>query len=154
MKSDDRQQSQLIPHLFRTEYRKIVSVLCTRFGFGQMEAAEDIASETFLAAVQTWPLEGLPPHPVAWLYHVAKNKARNYLQREAVFKSKIAPVEKAGTAGVESEGEIDLSPGNIEDSQLRMMFAVCHPSIPARRRSGYRFAYFAVLGSKKLRMLS
>ena len=82
-------QSELIPHLFRTEYRKIVSVLCTRFGFEHMETAEDIASETFLAAVQTWPLDGLPPHPVAWLYHVAKNKARNYLQREAVFEGKI-----------------------------------------------------------------
>src|ERR1700730_18398431 len=49
----------LIPHLFRTEYRKIVSVLCTRFGFARMEAAEDIASETFLAAMQTWPTDGL-----------------------------------------------------------------------------------------------
>lgn len=92
-------QDELIPHLFRTEYRKIISVLCTRFGFAQMEAAEDIASETFLAAVATWPLEGLPPHPVAWLYHVAKNKARNYLQREAVFKSKIAPALKSPRQG-------------------------------------------------------
>src|ERR1700722_13285626 len=70
----------LLPHLFRAEYRKIVSVLCTRFGFDRMEAAEDIASEAFLAAMQTWPLSGLPPHPIAWLYHVAKNKARNFLQ--------------------------------------------------------------------------
>jgi RNA polymerase sigma-70 factor (ECF subfamily) len=142
------EQSQLIPHLFRTEYRKIVSVLCTRFGFGQMEAAEDIASETFLSAVQTWPLEGLPPHPVAWLYHVAKNKARNYLQREAVFKSKIAVELKK--AGVESEGEIDLSPGNIEDSQLRMMFAVCHPSIPAEAQIGLSLRILCGFGIEEI----
>jgi RNA polymerase sigma factor (sigma-70 family) len=107
-----------------------------------MEAAEDIASETFLAAMQTWPHDGLPPHPVAWLYHVAKNKARNYLQREAVFKGKIVQELKrpeagaSGWAGGREGAEIDLSPGNIEDSQLRMMFAICHPSIPAEAQIG------------------
>jgi RNA polymerase sigma factor (sigma-70 family) len=141
-------QDQLIPHLFRTEYRKIVSVLCARMGFGQMEVAEDIASETFLAAMQTWPLAGLPPHPVAWLYHVAKNKARNHLQREAVFKSKIA-VELKKT-GVESEGEIDLSPGNIEDSQLRMMFAICHPSIPAEAQIGLSLRILSGFGVEEI----
>jgi len=54
---------ELIPHLFRTEYRKIVSVLCSHFGFDQMETAEDIASETFLTAAQTWGLNGAPPNP-------------------------------------------------------------------------------------------
>jgi RNA polymerase sigma factor (sigma-70 family) len=142
------EQSQLIPHLFRTEYRKIVSVLCTRFGFGQMEVAEDIASETFLTAVQTWPLEGLPPHPVAWLYHVAKNKARNYLQREAVFSDKIAVELKK--ACVEAEEEIDLSPGNIEDSQLRMMFAICHPSIPAEAQIGLSLRILCGFGIEEI----
>jgi RNA polymerase sigma-70 factor (ECF subfamily) len=140
-------QQDLIPHLFRTEYRKIVSVLCARFGFDQLEAAEDLASETFLAAVQTWPTEGIPPNPVAWLYHVAKNKARNHLLREAVLKGKIAPelrktgegsaaVHWASGDGEGQPGKIDLSPGNIEDSQLRMMFSVCHPSIPPEAQVG------------------
>jgi RNA polymerase sigma factor (sigma-70 family) len=141
-------QSELIPHLFRTEYRKIVSVLCTRFGFEHMETAEDIASETFLAAVQTWPLDGLPPHPVAWLYHVAKNKARNYLQREAVFEGKITVELK--NAGVEAEGEIDLSAANIEDSQLRMMFAICHPSIPAEAQIGLSLRILCGFGIEEI----
>jgi RNA polymerase sigma-70 factor (ECF subfamily) len=141
-------QSELIPHLFRTEYRKIVSVLCARMGFGQMEVAEDIASETFLAAMQTWPLAGLPPHPVAWLYHVAKNKAKNYLQREAVFNGKIAVELKKSF--VESEGEIDLSPGNIEDSQLRMMFAICHPSIPAEAQIGLSLRVLCGFGIEEI----
>jgi len=142
-------QNELIPHLFRTEYRKIVSVLCTRFGFGQMEAAEDIASDTFLAAVQSWPLDGLPPNPVAWLYHVAKNKARNYLQREAVFNRKIAPVLKEPEAGPEA-GEIDLSPANIEDSQLRMMFAICHPSIQAEAQIGLSLRILCGFGIEEI----
>ena len=142
------EQSELIPHLFRTEYRKIVSVLCARMGFGQMEVAEDIASETFLAAMQTWPLAGLPPHPVAWLYHVAKNKARNYLQRESVFKGKIAV--RIEECGVDATGEIDLSPGNIEDSQLRMMFAICHPSIPAEAQIGLSLRILCGFGIEEI----
>src|SRR5688572_17749616 len=121
----DMEQQELIPHLFRTEYRKIVAVLCKRFGFNQMEIAEDIASDTFLAAAQTWGIKGLPANPVAWLYNVAKNKAKNFLQRDHLFDSKIAPAIKSSS----TEGyEIDLSPQNINDSQLQMMFAICHPA--------------------------
>jgi predicted RNA polymerase sigma factor len=64
------QQPELIPHLFRTEYRKIIAVLCKRFGFEQIETAEDIASDTFMTAAQTWGLQGIPQNPVAWLYTV------------------------------------------------------------------------------------
>ena len=84
-------KEELIPHLFRTEYRKIVSVLAKRFGFEQLEIAEDITSETFLTATQTWGLQGIPENPTAWLYYVAKNKAKNFLQRTAVFINKVSP---------------------------------------------------------------
>ena len=88
----------VIPHLFRMEYRKIVAVLSKRFGFEQIEIAEDIASDTFLTATQTWGMNGLPENPVAWLYSVAKNKARNHLQRNTVFEHKIAPELKSNAA--------------------------------------------------------
>lgn len=118
----------VIPHLFRTEYRKIVSVLCRHFGFREIEVAEDIASETFQAAMQAWGIEGLPPNPAGWLYNTAKNKAKNHLHRESIFRDKIAP-ELQKTAQQSDSADIDLSFQNITDSQLQMMFAVCHPSI-------------------------
>ena len=52
--------NQLIPHLFRTEYSKITSVLVNRFGFEHIEVAEDIASDTFLLAAETWGMKGVP----------------------------------------------------------------------------------------------
>jgi predicted RNA polymerase sigma factor len=82
--------------------------------------------------MQTWPLEGVPPNPVAWLYHVAKNKARNYLTREAVFARRVLPECKAE----KEDWEIDLSAANIGDSQLRMMFSVCHPAIGVEAQVG------------------
>src|SRR5215471_11363735 len=130
------QQQELIPHLFRTEYRKIISVLYKRFGFDQIESAEDIASDTFATAAQSWPMNGIPPNPTAWLYNVAKNKAKNYLQRDSVFRNKVIPnITERKTLEL-SEDEIDLSPQNISDSQLQMMFAICHPTIPSEAQIG------------------
>lgn len=143
------EQQELIPHLFRTEYRKIVSVLCRRFGLDQIEIAEDITSDTFLAAAQTWAVKGLPPAPVAWLYNVAKNKAINYLQRNNLFDNKIVPGLKSNTFSVQ-EPEIDLSPKNIYDSQLQMMFAICHPSISAEAQIGLALRILCGFGIEEI----
>ncbi|PJZ52500.1 RNA polymerase sigma factor [Leptospira adleri] len=144
MKVDD-----LIPDLFRTEYRKIISVLCKRFGFDHIEIAEDIASETFLTAAQTWGLNGLPDHPKAWLYGVAKNKAKNYLHRDSILRNKILPELKKDSADF-SEREIDLSNQNIEDSQLQMMFAVCHPSISKEAQIGLSLRILCGFGIEEI----
>lgn len=125
---------EIIPHLFRTEYRKIVSVLCQRFGFDQVETAEDIASETFLTAAQTWAVQGAPENPVGWLYTVAKNKAKNHLHRNQIFEQTVSPEIRNSQA--DEEPDIDLSPQSINDSQLRMMFAICNPSIPVESQIG------------------
>jgi RNA polymerase sigma factor (sigma-70 family) len=126
---------ELIPHLFRTEFRKIAAVLSKLFGIENLELAEDIASETFLAALENWPYKGIPENPVAWLYAVAKNKAKNHLRRNQVFAGKIAKQIKYSSPHTE-EVEIDLSEKNISDSQLQMLFALCHPSIPAESQIG------------------
>lgn len=129
------EQQELIPHLFRTEFSKITSVLCKLFGIEHIEIAEDIASDTFLSAVETWSYKGLPQNPTAWLYTVAKNKAKNYLHHNNIFTQKIAPQIKH-TSIDRYENEIDLSEENITDSQLQILFALCHPSIPAEAQVG------------------
>lgn len=129
------QQQELIPHLFRTEFSKITSVLCRLFGIEHLQAAEDITSETFLAAVETWPYKGVPANPAAWLYTVAKNKAHNYLKRHQLFRDKIVPDLQQENSST-TIPEIDLSEQNISDSQLQMLFAVCHPALPAEAQIG------------------
>jgi RNA polymerase sigma factor (sigma-70 family) len=129
------QQPETIPHLFRTEFRKITAVLCKLFGLGNVSIAEDIASETFLAAMETWPYKGIPENPAAWLYTVAKNKAKNMLARNEVFNDKVTPFIHANTPEG-FEFEIDLSPKNIADSQLQMLFAICHPAIAPEAQVG------------------
>jgi RNA polymerase sigma factor (sigma-70 family) len=143
------EQQEIIPHLFRTEYSKIVSVLCKRFGFDHVETAEDIAADTFLTAAQIWAYKGVPQNPVAWLYHVAKNKAKNHLQRESVFESKISVELKNISPNVE-ETEIDLSSQNISDSQLQMMFAICHPCISTEAQIGLSLRILCGFGIEEI----
>jgi len=128
-------QTELIPHLFRTEYRKIVSVLCKLFGIEHIEIAEDIVSDTFLLASELWGLKGLPENPTAWLYVVAKNKTKDYLKRDSLFAQNISKEIKSN-APISEEIEIDLSVKNTNDSQLAMIFVVCHPCNPAESRIG------------------
>lgn len=120
------EKHELIPHLFRTEFSKITSVICKLLGIEHIEVAEDIASETFLSALETWTFNGVPKNPTAWLYYVAKNKAKNHLIRDRVFAEKISGQLNHSSYEVP---EIDLSEENITDSQLQMLFAICHPSI-------------------------
>ena len=121
-------RDELIPHLFKTEYSRITAVLCKLFGFEHIEIAEDIVSDTFLAASETWGINGLPDKPVAWLYTVAKNKAKNHFRHNDLFRLKIATALNQ-SAGSTVDFDIDLSARNISDSQLQMLFAVCHPAI-------------------------
>jgi len=126
---------QLIPHLFRTEFRKIASVLSKYFGPKHIQLAEDVASETFLLALETWTYKGIPENPTAWLYAVAKNKALNHINRLHLFQNKIAGgLQKVSLD--EEKFSVDLSEQNIYDSQLQMLFAICHPSIPVESQIG------------------
>ncbi|TLV03842.1 RNA polymerase sigma factor [Dyadobacter luticola] len=124
------EEQVLIPHLFRTEYRNIVGVLCYRFGIEHVELAEDIVSDTFLSATELWGVHGIPDNPAGWLYTVAKNKTKNYLKRNSLFEQKIADRVRYETSFSE-EIEIDLSHKNITDSQLAVIFTVCNPVISA-----------------------
>ncbi|WP_339922666.1 DUF6596 domain-containing protein [uncultured Cyclobacterium sp.] len=120
------QERELIPQLFKTEYRKIISVLCKLFGIVNIAIAEDIANDTFLLAAETWGLKGIPEDPTAWLYTVAKNKTKDHFKRKKIFTQKVSVALK-DTQTPSYELKLDFSEENINDSQLKMLFAVCNP---------------------------
>lgn len=140
---------ELIPHLFRTEYRKLVSVLCSHFGIQHMETAEDIVSDTFLSASESWGMKGIPENPVAWLYTVAKNKTRTYLNRNKLFEQKLSPEIRYGSAQSE-EPDPDFSDRNIEDSQLAMIFAVCNPLVSSESQVALALNLLCGFGAQEI----
>jgi predicted RNA polymerase sigma factor len=122
-----------IKHLFQQEFSKMVAVLIKRFGIEHMQAAEDLVSETFLVAAETWGIKGIPPNPAAWLYAVARQKALYQLRRNKIFEQKVIP----GIKVIQEQSELlDFSPGYIKDSQLAMLFAICDPSIASEAQIG------------------
>lgn len=114
-----------------------------------LEMAEDIAGDTFLAALETWSYKGIPENPKAWLYTVAKNKARNYFNRHQLFAKKITAELQAGSSQNEN-AEIDLSEKNITDSQLQMLFAICHPIIPVESQVGLALRILCGFGIEEI----
>ncbi|SFW54554.1 RNA polymerase sigma-70 factor, ECF subfamily [Sinomicrobium oceani] len=118
--------NELLPHLFRQEYAKMTAVLCRHFGLKHLETAEDIASDTFLKASEHWAVHGIPENPQAWLYTVAKNKARDYFRHRTVFETQVRDRLSPGEA--EQVPVIVFDRHLIADSQLAMILAVCNPA--------------------------
>ncbi|WP_313001437.1 RNA polymerase sigma factor [Chryseobacterium gleum] len=116
--------NEITPHLFRTEYSKIVAVLCRSFDIRHIEIAEDIAGDTFLKASEYWAMNGIPDNPSAWLYTVAKNKAKDYFKHLSVVEKNKQEEIKAVENNYQT---IDFDTKNISDSQLEMIFAACNP---------------------------
>jgi len=122
---------QLTGHLFRHEAGKMAAVLARILGSDRLEVAEDIVQDTLIKAMETWGFKGVPENPSGWLYAVAKNKALDFIrsrQRHEQIHSEIAKAIHSEWSLPSSVNGLFLE-SEIEDSQLRMMFAACHPSI-------------------------
>jgi RNA polymerase sigma factor (sigma-70 family) len=98
--------------------------------------AEEIAQDVFLLALEHWPREGVPRNPAAWLTRVGKNRALNRLKRTTLLDGKhrllavdLAELERE-TPDIESALDED-----IDDDLLRLIFAACHPLLPAEQRA-------------------
>ena len=113
----------------------MVAVISNHFGLQHIEIAEDIVSETFLQATETWKEKSIPANPTAWLYVVAKQKTLQYFRRNKIFEEKIIPQIKS-TQEKEEEADLNFSQQHIKDSQLQMMFAVCNPAIASEAQIG------------------
>jgi RNA polymerase sigma factor (sigma-70 family) len=130
------QVNEVVEHLFRKESGKLAASLTRAFGLARLDSVEDIVQDALLAALRDWSFRGVPENPTAWLHRVAKNKAvdrirrRHRAQEETLDEQspEIIPGMRAATTSLELER--NFLAWEIEDSELRMMFACCHPGIP------------------------
>ncbi len=124
--------NQLVGHLFRHESGKMAAVLTRIVGLQNLDLAQDLVQDTLLKAINTWKIKGIPENPSAWLYTVAKRKALDAIRQKKNHHEIESDLAKA------FQSEWTMAPAvqhlffdhEIEDSQLRMMFACCHPAIP------------------------
>jgi len=129
----------IVDHLFRHESGRMVSALTRIFGLSHIEIAEDIVQDTFLKALHDWRFNNIPPNPQAWLYKAAKNKTIDYLRH----RKHVHDFETESGSLIKSEwtmfAEINnvFSDKEINDNQLRMIFASCHPELPLESRIAF-----------------
>lgn len=130
------QSQDVLKQLFQQEFSKMVAVISKQFGLQHIEIAEDVVSETFLTAAETWETNGIPLNPAAWLYAVAKQKTLYYFRRNKIFEEKVIPAISIERSDEMEEMKLDFSNENIRDSQLQMMFAICNPAIASEAQIG------------------
>lgn len=123
--------NEVVEHLFRKESGKLAASLARAFGLQKLGIVEDIVQDTLVAALNTWSFRGIPENPTAWLHRVAKNKAIDWIRHrnlEVRVENLMLPGMQAASRTLDIEQ--NFLRWQISDSQLRMMFACCHPGIP------------------------
>jgi RNA polymerase sigma factor (sigma-70 family) len=109
-----------LARLVREEGTRVLATL-TRVT-GSLDLAEDAAQDAVVRALETWPRDGVPENPRAWLVVTAKRRAIDLIRREA---------RRAGKEA-EAVAQLDLTPEPAEvvrDDLLRLVFTCCHPSL-------------------------
>ena len=124
-----------IAEIYRSESRRVLATLIRLLGdFAQ---AEEALQEAFVAAVETWPRDGIPNNPRAWLVSTGRFKGIDATRR--LGRGKELVVEAARDAAQpfanpeEWDGEGVLG-DTIQDDQLRLIFTCCHPTLPLDAR--------------------
>lgn len=117
----------LVDHLFRHHSAKIVASLTRVFGSHNLQLAEDVVQDALIRALQSWPFQGVPENPAAWLTQVAKNRAMDLIRRETVWSQKQAELERVLP---QSTAEIFPAESGETDDQLALILMCCHPAIP------------------------
>ncbi len=114
-----------IDDLYRTESRRVFASLVRLLN--DFDLADDAMHEAFAAAIESWPRDGVPANPRAWLISAGKFKAINALRRQGRVKA-LEPDIAARLDGVAEENATRAAT-EIEDDRLRLIFTCCHPAI-------------------------
>jgi RNA polymerase sigma factor (sigma-70 family) len=97
--------------------------------------AEDLAQDALVAALEQWPVSGVPRNPGAWLMAAARNRAIDQFRRAKLLDRKH---EQIGyERGIDQDAPPDLEAAiddDIGDDLLRLIFTACHPVLPTEAR--------------------
>lgn len=115
----------LADRLFREQSGVMTAVLVSRFGTSHLDAVLDAVQDAFEAALRRWRFSGVPDNPAAWLMAVARNNAINRISRD----QKLHPDLLLPDIVEDPEPELPLPASFVQDSQLRLLLACCHPEL-------------------------
>lgn len=122
----------------RESYGRLVAYLAARSG--DVAGAEDALSDALVAALESWPTDGLPEKPEAWLLHVARHRLIDRARHEHVRQDSEARLSQLK----EDAMQIAAEDGDFPDERLKLLFVCAHPAIDPSARTALMLQ--AVLG--------
>ncbi|MBZ4020339.1 RNA polymerase sigma factor [Streptomyces purpurogeneiscleroticus] len=131
---------------YRDEWGQVVATLIGLTG--DWDLAEDCAQDAFTAALGSWPRDGVPRRPGAWLTTAARNRAIDRLRRDAAGAAKL---RQLAVLARDSEQPPTGSPReDIPDERLRLIFTCCHPALPFPARVALTLRTLAGLSTAEI----
>lgn len=110
---------------WRSERPRIVGALARRFG--DLDLAEDAVQEAFAAAARTWPTDGTPDRPAAWITTTAYRKAIGMLRRRR-------PTEDLDPDLPDEVDAPDIPSTVSDDDLFSLLLTCCHPALTSEAR--------------------
>ena len=115
-----------VEEVYRTESRRVLATLMRLLG--DFDLAEEALHDAFIAAAESWPRDGEPANPRAWLVSTGRFKAIDAIRRRARFDA--SQTEIADRLAADAEDEVARAQlGDLEDDRLRLVFTCCHPAL-------------------------
>jgi RNA polymerase sigma-70 factor, ECF subfamily len=117
--------SAAVESVYQSDWGRIVATLIS--SLGDFDLAEEYAQEAFTAALDQWPISGVPESPRAWIISTARHKAIDRLRRQTLFAEKVQPrLAHEIPPTIEPP---EYASDEIPDERLRLIFTCCHPSL-------------------------
>jgi RNA polymerase sigma-70 factor (ECF subfamily) len=132
MTAETAETNAAIERAYRDAYGSVLATLI-RFLGGDFDAAEEALADAFATALETWPRDGIPANPAAWLTTAARNRALDRIRRDRRQAEKLVLLERE-LAGTEVTTMQLGTEGGLEDDRLRLIFTCCHPALPLDAR--------------------
>ncbi len=132
---DNAATKSAIEAVWRIESPRLIAGLARITG--DVGAAEELAHDALVIALEQWPVQGVPDGPGAWLMATAKHRAIDLVRRRARYDQKLQEVGRDMGTRAETFGEpdVDTMDDHIGDDLLRLIFIACHPVLPAEARA-------------------
>src|SRR5688572_19147470 len=121
----DEHARAAVDAVYRAESRRVLATLIRLLG--DFDLAEEALHEAFTAAVEQWPVEGVPQNPRAWLVSTGRFKAIDRIRRRARFDVSLEDVAEQVDAIADPASQVEHE--GVEDDRLRLVFTCCHPAL-------------------------
>lgn len=121
--ADGADPSASLDRIVRAERRAVLATLVRTTG--RLDLAEDAVQEAVVKALETWPRDGVPDSPRAWLTTVARNRAIDALRRDARRDHK----EEEAVRMLDGDAAPLPTRSQVDHDLLRLVFTCCHPAL-------------------------